>query len=719
MSIRTSKLLVQLVDGVTGPARTVANSLATMNKAIAGTSIAGSVLGGNVAALQKHQQLIAAQSRSVAQGLATTAFAAGGFAMALTGPIRGAMQFSRTMTSIQQKLNGTAETMAMVELSIKEISSSLNLDLVATAEAFDQAVGAGLDPLANPRALEVASKLAKAYSDRSNEERVQLLDAIKLTRSLSQNSEIKNSDLMRAVDMLAEMGKSGSFEVADMSKEFPKLTASMQARGFTGLDAVKSLGAALQVTRRTAATSEIAANDLYNLLTKADSEETRKKFKKLGIDIRAELKKTKDAGGDIFETMIAAINKATKGDQSKIGDIFQDMQAQNAARALVQFAEEYRKFKKIGQDAGKVIETDLNRRLKDSASVIDDFGIALKNTTKILGDGLMIELARLIRATGLTGESMARWAERNSEIAGKVALLTGGLIAGRVAFLGLRMAALGLRGAMVAALVPVAALSGALRGLAVSAVTARGALFGIAATLGRIARFGLALGGIAAIGTTIYQNWSRLGEFFRSFGESFMLAIGPLREPIESLGNSLSNLTSKLTFTKEQFIEWGGSLGQAVGSGIVTVVNAINSIVSALNSVVSAAGNALSALRGLGGISIPSVGGPAAGTAPMAGTRASGGSVLQGLPYLVGERGPEIFVPSAGGRIERISPLPRIASVQPSGRQQTFNLNVSINAPVSTQTNINELRDLVHQKIQDGVTEAFRGIQADAGLRFS
>jgi hypothetical protein len=33
------------------------------------------------------------------------------------------------------------------------------------------------------------------------------------------------------------------------------------------------------------------------------------------------------------------------------------------------------------------------------------------------------------------------------------------------------------------------------------------------------------------------------------------------------------------------------------------------------------------------------------------GTRASGGDVIGGTPYIVGERGPELFVPNANGQI--------------------------------------------------------------------
>ncbi len=40
------------------------------------------------------------------------------------------------------------------------------------------------------------------------------------------------------------------------------------------------------------------------------------------------------------------------------------------------------------------------------------------------------------------------------------------------------------------------------------------------------------------------------------------------------------------------------------------------------------------------------------------GQRAEGGPVLSGAPYLVGERGPEVFTPSASGRIEPMTAPP-------------------------------------------------------------
>jgi hypothetical protein len=55
--------------------------------------------------------------------------------------------------------------------------------------------------------------------------------------------------------------------------------------------------------------------------------------------------------------------------------------------------------------------------------------------------------------------------------------------------------------------------------------------------------------------------------------------------------------------------------------------------------------------------------------------RAVGGPVTSARPYLVGERGPELFVPTASGRIE---PLPGKAA-------RDVRLHITINAPAGTE----------------------------------
>lgn len=51
--------------------------------------------------------------------------------------------------------------------------------------------------------------------------------------------------------------------------------------------------------------------------------------------------------------------------------------------------------------------------------------------------------------------------------------------------------------------------------------------------------------------------------------------------------------------------------------------------------------------------------------------RATGGSVAPGRPYLVGENGPELFVPTASGRVEAMT----------HGPARDVRVNITVNAP--------------------------------------
>jgi hypothetical protein len=56
--------------------------------------------------------------------------------------------------------------------------------------------------------------------------------------------------------------------------------------------------------------------------------------------------------------------------------------------------------------------------------------------------------------------------------------------------------------------------------------------------------------------------------------------------------------------------------------------------------------------------------------------KAIGGPVSPGRPYLVGERGPELFVPTASGRIEAAG----------AGPGRGMHVSITINAPAGGET---------------------------------
>ena len=99
-------------------------------------------------------------------------------------------------------------------------------------------------------------------------------------------------------------------------------------------------------------------------------------------------------------------------------------------------------------------------------------------------------------------------------------------------------------------------------------------------------------------------------------------------------------------------------LGSVI-SGIITIfatlVNIINSAISGVQTLI----------RLISRVDIPSV---ASSFNPFGGGRASGGSVMGGTSYLVGERGAELFTPSSGGTITPNSAL---------GGSNTYNITVN------------------------------------------
>lgn len=115
-----------------------------------------------------------------------------------------------------------------------------------------------------------------------------------------------------------------------------------------------------------------------------------------------------------------------------------------------------------------------------------------------------------------------------------------------------------------------------------------------------------------------------------------------------------------------------GSLARAVTSGKLgfddlrrVALSAMASIAEAsLRSVMngSSAGIGMPLLGSLGlGLGLPG--------------RATGGPVDGGRPYLVGERGPEVFVPRGGGRIEQLG----------SARPRDVRVNISVHGSAGTE----------------------------------
>ncbi|WP_240198384.1 phage tail tape measure protein [Salmonella enterica] len=114
-----------------------------------------------------------------------------------------------------------------------------------------------------------------------------------------------------------------------------------------GNEAAATMGAALQIARKGASTSDEAANNMNNFMAKILSPETLKKAQKnFGVDMYKIVTSAQKKGQNPFEAAMKSVIKMTKnGDQKLLGELFGDMQVQNFVRPMIQNWEEYRRIK--------------------------------------------------------------------------------------------------------------------------------------------------------------------------------------------------------------------------------------------------------------------------------------------------------------------------------------------------------------------------------------
>ncbi|WP_316234866.1 phage tail tape measure protein [Bradyrhizobium sp. SZCCHNR1004] len=268
-----------------------------------------------------------------------------------------------------------------------------------------------------------------------------------------------------------------------------------------------------------------------------------------------------------------------------------------------------------------------------------------------------------------------------------VRLLVGGiaLLAGRLVALGVAAIAVGarMRVAIAAmamlrwstmALAGVAVLGGGLRALGAAVLAFPvAALRGIGLAMWAIVANPVGLiitalvAALTALGVWVHNNWDGLKSFFAGFGEGFLRELGPagdgvkrLADRLGSVSDWLGKLLGPLDESGKKWNEWGKAVGGAAAEGVNKVILAIETLVTWVGTAIEKISKLGSAIKGVfsGAYGNGIEGG--APSPPVAGARALGGPVSYGKPYLVGERGPELFVPGASGRIETNGMLRRL-----------------------------------------------------------
>lgn len=418
--------------------------------------------------------------------------------------------------------------------------SALGQQIRIDAEKFGQftdQISSGLSVLVangitQAKDLQYYSAILAKSSVATNSE---MSDLGNLIISLRKNLNVAVTDIAPSLDSLAYAGKEGSFEIKDMAKWLPQLSPMMAALGSTGRDAVAELGAALQIARLGAGTSDEAANNLKNFLSKITAPDTIKHFDDAGIDLKARLTELAAKGISPLQGSLQLISEymKTKGTGAlkqfdaamklsndvereaaleqlssafALGDLFRDMQAMSFIRPAIANSQQMQQIRTGSLAASGMVDTDWQKRMETTQKQLDQFQISVDElkleAASILLPAVNEQLPDLIKFI----RSLGQWMKQNPELTAGIAKWSAILLVG--------VTALGIFGFAIGnALVAVSTLSKFALGL--------GGPLKLVGTillwLGRLLLMnpiGLLITAITGGAYLIWKNWKPIKEWF-------------------------------------------------------------------------------------------------------------------------------------------------------------------------------------------------------------
>lgn len=771
----TSQLVVNLIDGVSGPARQVGRSINGMNRTIRDAARPASFGERISAAITRNDQALA-QTRGAMLDAVGTLYI---LKNALSAPVASAQEFERSLADLGAKANIPVEQLKLIGQNAARSAGEVNQFATNIIKAQDFLVGMGLDAERASKAMPTIGRTATATG-------ASLEDLSKAGFAAMSNLGIGAEDLGKSFDVMAQAGKDGGFELKDMAQYLPSITALGASKGMTGQKGLAQIAAALQIVRRGAGDSAEAATNFNNILQKINSNDAIKNFKKKGIDIQKVLKDAAAKGADPLEAALGAINKAIKGDTSRLGEIFSDAQVQKGLLPLLTNLKDYIELRDKAGNASGVVDKDFDRMMETGAEKTKAFQIALQNFQTGVGTALIPLLNKITQNLVPILNRLTELVNAHPRIAGALVGITAGFVGLKAALTGLRFIGLtGKGGALSMLSFAVNGLGGALgrvganvgevtrlqralaqmsgqkftgldavvsaaRGLAYSApgaasfVSALSGLGGLLATISAPAwgMFAIAAAAIGAAGLLIYKYWDRITATLSGVGSAIGDLLAPAIEKIRPLLNwmapigeqiangweraksAVSSVTSWLgtlfqqeTLTdadKEKARQAGYDFVMALWNGMKQVFNDLISWVSSqVDRLVAPVRNAASRVANMFGGAASSSSVQDTGNADPMGNVT--GARARGGPV---SRGSSYLVGERGPELITAGRSGYVNRTAESGGNRPINVTQTLNFNIAGKADDDAIEKL-RRVMRDEVRETFRGVFSDTGLRFA
>ena len=197
------------------------------------------------------------------------------------------------------------------------------------------------------------------------------------------------------------------------------------------------------------------------------------------------------------------------------------------------------------------------------------------------------------------------------------------------------------------------------------------------------------IGGTEGLSVAIQNIISLMVKFFKPILEGITFAFDQIKDAVS--GNK-EEFEALFSFLKDYVAPLlGGALKlaiQGIGIALGIVIDVVGKLISGFQTLFGAIGNVIdriqnmisliannSAIRGISSLISSAFGG----------FRAAGGAVTGGTPYVVGERGPELFVPNGSG------------SIVPNNRMGGSTINLTVNGAIDPEGTARTIIDILNR----------------------
>jgi TP901 family phage tail tape measure protein len=382
-----AKAVISAQDRTGGVLRAIGDRIRALGRLASATSarvaVASAASGRGRAAVAAGA--IAAHRRAGAAGgglplgIAGRGLAAGGAALAAGKAITTFADDERSLTRVGNIVNATREQM-------RDVMGDAYKLALATAQPFGKIVQ-GMEQLASQgRSLSEIKDFLPSVAKSAQAAGAEIEDIAKSADAVGTHLKVPAKEMQLAFDTMAAAGQAGQFELKDMAKYLPSILPAAKALGFEGVEGLRNITSMMQIIRKGSGTSEEAASSMQNIFAKMESQETAKKFKKMGVDLEGAMAKARKEGRNLLEVFEEMTAKALKGDLSKIPQLFEDMQFARGMRAIMSMRGEAQKLAaQIAQTAPGTTDRNLQNVLADTKARIDRMGQSARRASNEVG----------------------------------------------------------------------------------------------------------------------------------------------------------------------------------------------------------------------------------------------------------------------------------------------------------------------------------------------